>query len=48
VSLLAVVNVVDNLFGKFEIDYSVIGIKDYEKFSIYIDGALKCNISFFI
>lgn len=37
------VTVVDDLFGKVDIEYSVNKIRSYEKFSIYIDGDLKRN-----
>eukprot|EP00347_Sterkiella_histriomuscorum_P014373 403361116 len=44
ISLVTKVNVVDDLFGKFDIEYSVNKIKTYEKFSIYIDGEMKHRV----
>lgn len=41
VSIVGFVQVVDDLFGKFDIEFSVKSIRSYEKFSIYIDGALR-------
>lgn len=43
VSLVGFVTVVDDIFGKVDIEYSVNKIRSYEKFSIYIDGDLKCK-----
>ena len=43
VGLTSKVNVVDDLFGQFIVEYSVNKLRPNERFAVYIDGVLRRN-----